>query len=111
MSNEVVAKNESTYLAGGVDLHELFSEEMSGLTPSFERIKIPAGGGIAFEVPGDDPNNPDLVKSFKAVILHHQPINSYYKEKYDGSNNPPDCASMDGKVGIDSDGVVQTCAE
>ena len=64
MSNEVVAKNESTYLAGGVDLHELFSEEMSGLTPSFERIKIPAGGGIAFEVPGDDPNNPDLVKSF-----------------------------------------------
>lgn len=111
MSNEVVAKNESTYLAGGVDLHELFSEEMSGLTPSFERIKIPAGGGIAFEVPGDDPNNPDSVKSFKAVILHHQPINSYYKEKYDGSNNPPDCASMDGKVGIDADGVVQTCAE
>ena len=111
MSNEVVAKNENTYLADGVDLHELFSEEMSGLTPSFERIKIPAGGGIAFEVPGDDPNNPDSVKSFKAVILHHQPINSYYKEKYDGSNNPPDCASMDGKVGVDADGVVKTCAE
>lgn len=46
------------YLTETVNLAELFSEELDGLRPSFERIKIPAGGGLAYEVPGDDPNSP-----------------------------------------------------
>lgn len=83
-----------------VNLAELFSEELDGLRPSFERIKIPAGGGLAYEVPGDDPNSPDSAKDFSAVILYHHPINSYYKEKFTGGNNPPDCSSLDGKLGI-----------
>ena len=69
------------YLTETVNLAELFSEELDGLRPSFERIKIPAGGGLAYEVPGDDPNSPDSAKDFSAVILYHHPINSYYKEK------------------------------
>ena len=36
----------------------------------------------------------------KAVILYHHPIHSYYKEKFTGGNNPPDCGSMDGKIGV-----------
>ena len=31
-------------------------------------------GGLAFEVPGDDPNSPDLQKEFNAVILYHHPM-------------------------------------
>ena len=77
------------YLTETVNLAELFSEELDGLRPSFERIKIPAGGGLAYEVPGDDPNSPDSAKDFSAVILYHHPINSYYKEKFTGGNNPP----------------------
>lgn len=88
------------YLTETVNLAELFSEELDGLRPSFERIKIPAGGGLAYEVPGDDPNSPDSAKDFSAVILYHHPINSYYKEKFTGGNNPPDCSSLDGKLGI-----------
>lgn len=98
--NEIMATEKSAYLTESVNLTELFSEELDGLRPSFERIKIPAGGGISFEVPGDDPDSPDTVKEFQAVILHHHPVNSYFKDKYNGSNNPPDCASIDGKVGI-----------
>ena len=113
MANEIAKKesNELTY-NDGVDLASLFAEEMDGLTPTFERIKIPAGGGISFEVPGDDPENPDSVKEFKAVILYHHPINCYYKEEYTGGNNPPDCGSMDGHVGIEAEsGEIKNCAD
>ena len=100
MSNEMIIKENGGYLAAAINLGDLFSEEMDGLTPTFDRIKIPAGGGISYEVPGDDPSNPDSVKEFKAVILYHHPIHSYYKEKFTGGNNPPDCGSMDGKIGV-----------
>lgn len=114
MANEV-AKVEEKAVAeygAGVNLGDFFADELDGLTPSFERIKIPAGGGLAFEVPGNDPESPDSVKEFKAVILYHHPINCYYKEEYTGGNNPPDCGSMDGHVGIEAEtGEVKNCAE
>ena len=104
MANEIV-KKENTALTYGAsaDLGEIFAEELDGLTPAFERIKIPAGGGLAYEVPGDDPDSPDSVKEFKAVILYHHPISCYYKEEYTGGNNPPDCGSMDGCIGIEAE--------
>jgi hypothetical protein len=110
MSKELTVSNEKKYLTESVDLGAIFADEMDGLTPSFERIKIPAGGGVAFEVPGDALDSPDTVKEFEAVILYHQPINTYYKNKYDGSNNPPDCGSMDGKLGLSSEGELVECA-
>ncbi len=113
MANEVVKQDENKVaFCSGANLGELFAAEMDGLTPSFERIKIPAGGGLAFEVPGDDPDSPDLVKEFNAVILYHHPINCYYEEEYTGGNNPPDCGSMDGHVGIVNEtGEIRNCAE
>ena len=114
MANEVAKKEESAVAEYGsaANLGEILAEELDGLTPSFERIKIPAGGGLAYEVPGDDPDSPDNVKEFKAVILYHHPINCYYKEEYTGGNNPPDCGSMDGKLGIDAEtGECKNCAE
>ncbi len=114
MSKELVKKEESVVAeyGAGVNFSDLLAEELDGLTPSFERIKIPAGGGLAFEVPGDDPDSPDSVKEFKAVILYHHPINCYYEEEYTGGNNPPDCGSMDGHVGVVAEtGEVKQCAD
>ena len=34
------------------------------------------------------------VKEFSAVILYHHPVLQYYKEKYTGGSNPPDCGSF-----------------
>ncbi len=111
MSNEMIIKENNGYLTESVDLRSLFSEEMDGLTPTFDRIKIPAGGGISYEVPGDDPSSPDTVKEFKAVILYHHPIHSYYKEKFNGGNQLPDCSSVDGKIGVVSEtGECRSCA-
>lgn len=113
MANEIVKRDEdSVGFCASANLGEVFAEEMDGLTPSFERIKIPAGGGLAFEVPGDNPDSPDLVKEFSAVILYHHPINCYYEEEYTGGNNPPDCGSMDGHIGIEAaSGEIKNCAE
>ena len=66
MSNTEIATVESAgFLTETVNLNDLFSEEMEGLRPSFDKISIPAGGGLSFEVPGDDPSSPDSVKQFK----------------------------------------------
>ena len=75
------------------------AEELDGLDGGFERIKIPSAGSTVFEVPGEDPNEPDSVKEFSAVILYHHPLHAYYINKYTGGNQPPDCGSFDGITG------------
>lgn len=80
------------------------SEELDGLDGGFERIKIPSAGSTVFEVPGEDPSEPDSVKEFSAVILYHHPIHAYYMSKYTGGSNPPDCGSFDGITGVGSPG-------
>ena len=86
------------------------AEELDGLDGGFERIKIPSAGSTVFEVPGDDMNEPDSVKEFSAVILYHHPIHAYYKNKYTGGNQPPDCGSFDGMTGEgDPGGVCVKC--
>lgn len=110
--NNEMAEVKSGYITAGTNLASIFAEEMDGLNLSFDRIKIPAGGGLSFEVPGDDPDSPDAVKEFKAVILYHHPVHSYYKDKYTGGNEPPDCGSRDGHIGIDTEtGEVKDCKD
>lgn len=107
-----IAESKGGYVTTGANLATLFAEEMDGLNLSFDRIKVPAGGGLAFEVPGENPDSPDMVKEVKAVILYHHPVHSYYKEKYTGGNEAPDCGSIDGHTGIELEsGEVKECKE
>lgn len=82
-----------------VNMAEMMAEELDGLDAGFERIKIPSAGSTVFEVPGEDSGEPETVKEFSAVILYHHPLFAYYKSKYTGGNNPPDCGSFDGLTG------------
>ncbi len=101
--NDKNEKNELALDKGFDNLAQLntdaVSDELIGLTIGFERIKMPSGGSTNFEVPGNNPNAPDEVKEFVAVIMHHHPLHAYYKTKYTGGNNPPDCGSFDGMIG------------
>ena len=93
-----------------VDMATMMAEELDGLDAGFERIKIPSAGSTVFEVPGEDPAEPEAVKEFSAVILYHHPLFAYYKSKYTGGNNPPDCGSFDGMIGEgDPGGDCKTC--
>jgi len=78
---------------------EALLEEFDGLPMSIERIKIPSAGGVAFEVPGENPDDPDMVKVLEAVIVDKYPVNSYFAKEYTGEKVPPDCSSTDGKLG------------
>jgi hypothetical protein len=102
--NTAMTTQEYGYLAlANSDLGALMAEELDGLDAGFERIRIPSGGGLAFEIPGED-GEPEMMREFSAVILHHHPLNSYYKTKFTGGNNPPDCGSYDGVFGVGDPG-------
>ena len=92
------AQNQGFLALANADFNSSIAEELDGLDLTFDRIKIPAAGNITFEVPGED-GEPEPVKEFSAVILYHHPLFWYYKTKYTGGNNPPDCSSIDGKIG------------
>ncbi len=98
--NELTVNTNQGYmnLANG-GINGDFLEELSGLDNEFERIKIPAGGGTMFEFPSSNPDEPDMIKEFSAVILYHHPMYVFYSSKFNGSNNPPDCLSIDGITG------------
>ena len=91
---------------------EELAEDMEGLQMSFPRIKIPAGGTLQFEIPSDDPENPDYAKTLVGVILSNHPNNAYWPEgsEYDDSATPL-CSSVDGKQGIgEPGGSCASCA-
>lgn len=95
------------------DLAEAIAEEMDGLgTIPFDRVKIPSGGGLTFEVPGEDGENPETAGELVGVILYHHPVNAYWSERFSGGNEQPDCSSMDGKQGVLREtGEIMNCAD
>ncbi len=98
--NELTVNENNGYLnLANFNINGYFLEELSGLDNEFERIKIPAGGGVMFEFPSSNPDESDMVKDFSAVILYHHPMYVFYSSKFNGSNNPPDCLSIDGITG------------
>lgn len=87
------------------------ADDMDGLQLSFQRAKIPGGGVLQFEMPGDDPENPDYEATLEGVILFNHSANSYWPagSEYD-DNSPPQCQSVDGKMGYgDPGGICETC--
>ena len=94
------------------EMAEGIEEEMDGLGQiPFDRVKIPSGGGLAFEVPGEDEENPESANELVGVILHHHPVNAYWKESFSGANESPECSSIDGKTGVDKEtGEAKDCA-
>ncbi len=102
------AEEKTSALTTGFELlqkmGDSISAEMDGLSAAFEQIRIPIGGMTYFEMPGDDPEKTETVKEFSAVILYHHPMRAYYREKYTGGNNPPDCGSFDAVEGMGEPG-------
>ena len=85
---------------------EELSEDMEGIHLSLPRIKIPSGGGLFFEVPGENPDDPEAAKTLEGIIVHSHDAQAYWESgKEDGDDNvPPNCSSIDGINGIGSPG-------
>lgn len=95
--------------SGGFSPEEL-SEDMDGMRLSFSRVKIPAGGVLRFELPGDDPENPEYADKLTGVLLFHHAANGYWPNAMDDEDKSPICSSVDGKTGIgDPGGPCASC--
>ena len=73
----------------------LMADDCQGLEFSFDRVKLPAGGGTAFEIPSAESDESEMAKDIPGVIVYNHPAYAYYRDKYTGGNNPPDCGSFD----------------
>lgn len=123
MSNEMsvmalacLGRQEEVKLAPVIDLAELediyrsIAEEQkaTGGTVLY-RVKIPSGGGKAFDILTGDEETDTSVASFSGVIVHHHRCNALFPEEVQG-NTPPICSSNDGAVGYDSEtGTARSC--
>ena len=98
MSKNEVAATEKFNLVTMAEsgLSEAIAEEMDGLgTIPYDKVKIPSGGGLAFEIPGETEDDPQTATELVGVILFHHALNGYWKDEFNGSNDKPDCSSFD----------------
>ena len=93
-----------TALANNNILEEALADEYAGLEFSIDRVKLPAGGGTAFEVPAEDGEDTEMVKDITGVILYNHPAYAYYASAFAGGHAAPDCSSIDGATGIGTPG-------
>jgi len=106
---QVVQK--SGYALAGLDAGSELSSELQGVRLKLQRVKVPAGGGLMFESPTENPDEPAMVREIVGVIVHNHQVNSFYRDKYTGGNSAPDCASSDGFNAIAFEtGEVKSCA-
>jgi hypothetical protein len=82
----------------------------SGIT--CRKIKIPSGGGLAYEVQGEDESDVEYIKEIQGVIVFTHRANGYWIGSYgdNDQNKLPACSSMDGKTGMwTASGEVRNC--
>lgn len=85
--------------------NEDLSEDYDGLQLSFQRVKIPSGGALQFEVPGDNPEDPDYAKTIEGVIIFNHQACAYWPEGTEYNDDiTPLCTSVDGKTGFGEPG-------
>lgn len=95
--NEIAVK-EDNFIVPTSDI-TIDTEELEGLNLSFDKVRIPSGGGTMWEVASDNPDEPEYMKEIDGVIVDHYPVNAYFENEYTGEIAPPTCSSMDGKQG------------
>lgn len=118
MAKNEVAKIETGAFAIAVmpetEMVALISANMgegSGVTMfDLDRVKMPGGGGLAFEVPTLE-GDVDYHKSIEGVVLGYKYVRAYWPESYEESGGaPPACSSQDSVFGEgEPGGKCSTC--
>lgn len=72
-----------------------------------DKIPIPSGGGLFFEIETID--GPEAVKEIQGVPVFTKISRSFWIESYDdsGGGSPPDCVSDDGNIGYPTEPVAE----
>ena len=103
-NNDFAANEDFIAITNRNAVDETLADEYQGLDMSFDRIKLPTGGGTKFEIPSPDGNGTETADEITGIIVYNHPAYAYYKSQFEGEGNPPDCASFDGKTGVGKPG-------
>lgn len=92
---------------GPAEWQEVLSANLGGEAPGafdLPRIRIPAGGGLAWTVPTLD--GPEPTKALTGVIVMWHTSRGYWARSFEdsGTGTPPDCSSSDGMNGVGTPG-------
>jgi hypothetical protein len=111
----IVPGDESPYALlrmDGNDALDLIKDALGGDSLSvrdLDRIKVPSGGGVAWEIPSLD--GTEVTKSLKGVIIHKATRRVFWDRPYgeevdddDENGGKPACQSYDGDHGIGNPG-------
>lgn len=96
------------------ELLDTIRENVGGgaITPfDLERVKIPTGGGIAWEIPTLE-GDPEVMRNLDGVIVYHREPRAFWRKSFVEStgSEPPDCSSQFGDIGIgDPGGECASC--
>jgi hypothetical protein len=78
----------------------------------FSRVKVPAGGGMAWTIINQETGEPDAAKEFEGIIVAWRDQKAFWRSSLTSnnvSNTPPDCYSLDTVQGIGDPGTL--CAQ
>lgn len=114
MTKGITKEDTNNYLPAtmsDLNLNDM-AQELEGLgSISLDQIKIPSGGAITFELPTDNPEEPEIAKELIGVIVYKHNCNTYWANPYTGENAVPNCYSCNGKTGVNTaTGEVKDCA-
>lgn len=94
-----LVKRESFAVIKAVDTVLSLVDEATGGRPlqiaDLDRVRMPAGGAQYWEVPAIS-GAPEAQKELVGVVVYHTARRAYWKDKFEGASNPPDCHSNDG---------------
>lgn len=101
MANELAVVDPKTYaiLDPSQDVKGLVAANLNGESISpfdLTRLKVPAGGGTAWDVP--TLGGSEMQKAIEGVVIHVGRRRAYW-ESQDPSGDPPDCSSTNGVDG------------
>lgn len=102
-STDIVPASEYQIIKEGASLlPEIIKENIgSGGVSEFDlpRVKIPTGGGTAWEVPALE--GTDAAKQLEGIVVAWSDPRAYWDKNFDesGGGTPPDCSSPDSDIG------------
>lgn len=101
----------SEYFGAGSFDPDVDPDDVQGLSPDMVRIKMPSGGGTAFEIPGDDPERPDSVRDLDCIVVHsHESSTLWLTKQGEGeAGAAPHAESHDGVNQIVTQEAIDFC--
>lgn len=79
-----------------------------GGTPVIDRVTVPPGGGLSFQVPAA--TGPQAQQSLEGVVILDHRARAYWEKQGEATGTPPNCASQDGWHGVGiPGGLCMTC--